>query len=138
MLTRDSGGAAPGAIMPEHYKHLGAQQAKVEYATAYSNGWEYDPEAMKGIIHELQGIRGEKLGEFQRLAADLTEIDPPGNEEVSIGYVMDANFSGQTYGGLLKSSVLFLESYIETLIKVDAAYREQDAAALQALRTVEV
>lgn len=137
-IDKGGGGAAPGAIMPAHYQYLGTQQAKAEYAAAYNNGWQYDPEAMKGIIRELQELHREKFGDLQRLSADLTGIDSPGHEEVSIGYVMDANLSGQTYGGLLKSSVLFLDSYIETLLKVDTAYREQDMEALRALRSVDV
>lgn len=138
MHTRDGGGAMPGAIMPEHYQHLGAKQAKAEYAAAYEGGWEYDPEAMKEVIRELQDLRRGKVKDLEILAADVVKIDSPGEEEVSLGYVSDANLSGQTYDGLLRSSVLFLESYIDTLIEIDKAYQQQDTAAMEALRKIEV
>lgn len=138
MLVNQGGGAVPGAIIPSHYKHAGAQQAKAEFAAAYSNGWQYDPEAMKRVIQKLQSISSGRMMELRRLADSTHGIKPPGNEDVSIGYVSKANLSGQTYLGLLESSIYFLQSYVETLTKIDKAYQQQDEETLESLRSVEV
>lgn len=138
VVTKGDGGTVPGAIMPSHYQHLGKKQAKAEFATSYANGWEYDPEAMKEAINALKDIRQGRLDELERLSRSVTGIVSPGNEEVSIGYTDRANYSGQTYKGLLESSIYFLDSYVDTLVEIDKAYQQQDEEALKALRDVDV
>jgi len=131
-------GTDPEGVVSSRYKDLGEQQAKSEYAAAVDNGWEYDADAMQQHIKELRTLYEEKSTKLIRLAGDLTDVEALGNEEVSLSYIGDINSSGTAYNRLLESSMAFLESYIETLKKVDKAYQEEDAEAKEQLRSVDI
>lgn len=138
MLDNRFEGTDPEGVVSSRYKDLGEQQAKSEYAAAVDDGWEYDADAMQQHIKELQDLRMDQGEKLKKLAEDLTGIEPLGDEEVSATYVADANMSGSMYKRMLDSSLSFLDSYIETLKKVDKAYQEEDEEAKKKLQSLEV
>ncbi|RZQ65396.1 PE domain-containing protein [Amycolatopsis suaedae] len=117
----------------QDFKKLGAEQAKADFASAGS-GWQFDPEAIDGLIRKLEDIRQGPLREGERRAPRLIGITPPGDEIASQNYVADANRSGASYARQLQANVEFLEAYVETLVAIKNAYQAQDEAALAALR----
>ncbi|WP_033289953.1 PE domain-containing protein [Amycolatopsis jejuensis] len=122
---------------PPDYKALGANQAKADFTAASAGaGWEFDPEAMDTVLKSLHETLDNNLIKAQDDAGRLTGIDAPGDEIASHSYVDIANKTGKSYQDYLAGAVKFLTSYAETLTTIRDAYRRQDHAALDALRTI--
>lgn len=120
---------------PPDYTALGGQQAKADFASASAGGgWEYDPEAMLGVIRSLEDVVENDLGRMEKDADSIVGIDPPGHEVVSESYVNDANRAGASWNAQFSNNQKFLIAYIDTLKNIHDAYKRQDEAALDALR----
>ncbi|SFA78646.1 hypothetical protein SAMN05216266_101423 [Amycolatopsis marina] len=120
---------------PPDYAALGGQQAKADFAAASAGGgWEYDPEAMLGVIQSLDDVVKDDLGRMESEADKIVGIDPPGHEEVSESYVNAANRAGASWNAQFSNNKNFLIAYIDTLKEIHDAYQRQDEAALDALR----
>lgn len=119
----------------QDYAAIGKEAAKADFTSASSSqGWEYDPEAMKALIKKLEDIYQRQRFHMEEDAGNLTQIDPMGNESVSKEYASYGNGSGSSYKPILFGSFDYLRSYIDTCIDIDQAYQDQDQAALDALR----
>jgi hypothetical protein len=120
---------------PPDYAALGGQQAKADFASASADGgWEYDPEAMQGVIRNLEDVVELDLERMENEADAVVGIDAPGHEVVSESYVNDANRAGTSWNTQYSDNKNFLIAYINTLKDIHDAYQRQDEAALDALR----
>lgn len=116
---------------------LGAQQAAADHESAKDDGWEYDSDEMKKKIGDLRELRHGKLAELLNLANDLTDIEAPGNEQVSDVFAQYASASGRKYRDTLRSSDEFLDSYVQKLIEIDKEYRKSDDNAAESVESLE-
>jgi hypothetical protein len=120
---------------PPDYAALGGQQAKADFASASAGGgWEYDPEAMQGVIDNLEAVADRDFRRIEQDAEAIIGIDPPGYEMVSERYVTAANNAGAEANTQFGNNIEFLNAYIGTLKDIYSAYQSQDEAALDALR----
>lgn len=116
---------------------LGKAAATRDFQTAAGKGWEYDDEAMKNQINRLSDIRNHRLGPAIH-RTDQSETEPPGDEDVSDEYVQIVNWSLDSHATQLTNYQKYLDAYIETLQKVDRAYRDQDEDAKNELLSKDV
>lgn len=126
---------AAGGSRREPTAAAGREAAANDFAAASTgSGWQYDSEAMKNVIGKLTSVRDGKLQQMAQRTDELVGIDPPGAEPVSEGYTKLANTSGESHNTQFQRYRDYLTGYIETLEKIDTAYRKQDEATLESLR----
>lgn len=132
------GSGQTGTDQPPLNGAAGARAATADFQGALGHGWEYDSEAMQAQIARLEDLLDGTLWNMKQYTARITGILAPGSEVVSRNFTHVANLSGESHNAQFARYEAYLQSYIDTLYEIDRAYREQDQAALEALKEAEV
>jgi hypothetical protein len=125
-----------GGAPPFDYKAFGESQAKADFARASAGpGWQFDPEKIEPVINQLQDLVDYNLRKIQSETQTFAQIPSKVQDPASLGYESRADASISVYSRAIQGRVTAVSSYIDTLRQIRDAYKNQDHAALKALRT---
>lgn len=125
-------------ILKESYKKSGENAAINDFQQAHGKGWEYDSDAMKKQIGQLEDLRDDKLNSMKKLTDSVVDISPPAKEKVSDDFVDKVNKSGESHNTQFEKYRQYLQAYIDTLKKIDKAYQDEDEEAAQGLLSKDI